>query len=69
MSDLKPCPFCGSERVKVFACSDGGICVMCLDCLCQTHAISDLTIDQCERINALERVVKAWNTRKGERDE
>lgn len=60
---LKPCPFCGSERVKVFAYSDGGICVMCLDCHCQTQAISDQTIAQCERNNALEKVVKAWNRR------
>lgn len=32
MSDLKPCPFCGSDRVDVFYPVDGGCHVICNKC-------------------------------------
>lgn len=32
MSELKPCPYCGSEDVHVFGMT-GECCVMCFDCL------------------------------------
>lgn len=63
MEKLKPCPFCGSGKVKIFAFSDGGICVKCLNCYCQTQAMVDVSVSECERLNAFEMVVKAWNRR------
>jgi len=63
MEMLKSCPFCGSEKVKVFAFNDGGICVKCLKCWCQTQAHSDGCISDAERESAFEKVVKAWNQR------
>lgn len=64
MINLKPCPFCGSERVKLFTYSTGGICVKCYDCCCQTGAFSDSFSDDATTVSAAERVVKAWNKRK-----
>lgn len=64
MINLKPCPFCGSERVKLFTYSTGGICVKCYDCCCQTGVFSDSFSDDATTVSAAERVVKAWNKRK-----
>ena len=63
MEKLKPCPFCGSEKVKVFAYADGGICIKCLNCYCQTQTTSDFCISDAEKECAYERCVKAWNRR------
>lgn len=61
--DLKPCPFCGSKKVKIFSFSEGGICVKCLDCYCQTQAVCDFCIADAEKESAFERIVKSWNRR------
>ena len=63
MEQLKPCPFCGSTNVKIFAWSDGGICVKCLDCYCQTQASNDMCISDAKRQSAFEKIVEAWNRR------
>lgn len=51
MGDLKPCPFCGSNRHKTDAGFRGRF-VMCLDCFCQTRQKDDD-----------ESAIAAWNTR------
>ena len=56
------CPFCNGDA-KIFAYSDGGICVKCMSCYCQTQATSDYSIDECKRHNAAEKVIKKWNRR------
>jgi hypothetical protein len=63
MLKFKPCPFCGSKKVRLFAYSDGGICVKCLDCDCQTGVYSDYSISNAEKDSAAERVLKAWDQR------
>lgn len=68
MTELKPCPFCGG-KAKIFAFSDGGICVKCLYCWCQTHTWSDYSISEAEKESAFERAVDSWNRRKGEQHE
>lgn len=60
--ELKPCPFCGGEA-KIFAYSEGGICVKCMECYCQTAAMSDFSINDAQKANACEMIVKAWNRR------
>ena len=62
MIDLKPCPFCGGEA-KVFAYDDGGICVKCMECYCQTQASTDMCISYAKRESAFERIVSSWNRR------
>lgn len=59
---LKPCPFCG-KTAKVFAFSEGGICVKCMTCYCQTFVESDWSIANAEKKSAYEKVVEAWNRR------
>ena len=59
MEQLKPCPFCGIEKVKVFAYSDGGICIKCLNCYCQTSISSDFCFSEAEKECAYEKCVKA----------
>ena len=61
--ELKPCPFCGSKDVKIYSYSDGGICVKCLDCYCQTQTCSDYNIVGAKKQSAYETVVEAWNRR------
>ena len=61
--ELKPCPFCGSTEVKVFSFSDGGICVKCLDCYCQTAVMNDFCIMDAKKKSAFERITEAWNRR------
>lgn len=63
MLNLKPCPFCGSKNVTLFAYSEGGICVKCLDCSCQTGVCSDYSISNAEKDSAAERVLRAWDRR------
>ena len=63
MSELKPCPFCGSNQVKIFAFQDGGVCVKCLSCLCQTQTYSDGCIADARKKSAFEKVVEKWNRR------
>ena len=60
--ELKRCPFCGGEA-KIFASQDGGICVKCVNCYCQTENNCDFNYDECIRNNAFENVVAAWNRR------
>lgn len=59
---LKPCPFCGGTA-KVFAFNNGGICVKCMTCHCQTFAVSDGNIANAKSYSAYERVIDAWNRR------
>lgn len=62
MSDLKPCPFCGSEVSVKEHCFHGlnnTYGVECTHCRVQTWQFYDTRED----------AIKAWNTRKGERDE
>ena len=64
MMELKPCPFCGSRDVKVYAYQDGGICVKCLDCYCQTQPSNDFCISDAKKYkSAFEKSVEAWNRR------
>lgn len=69
MIELKPCPFCGGENVKIFSFYDGGICVKCLDCRCQTEGECDCTISDAMNQSAYEKVVSAWNRRVGDSDD
>lgn len=62
ITELKPCPFCGGEA-KIFAYNEGGICVKCMECLCQTQAVTDGSVAMCKQGNAFELVIKAWNRR------
>ena len=62
MSKLKPCPFCGGTA-KVFAYEGGGICIKCLNCYCQTQAMSDYCIADAEKYSAYEKITEAWNRR------
>ena len=39
-TELKPCPFCGSDNVSIQDMSDGGFCVECQDCPCVLGDIS-----------------------------
>lgn len=64
MTELKSCPFCGG-KAKIIAYNDGGICVKCLDCYCQTQTWSDETIAEARQKSAFEKVVDAWNRRDG----
>jgi hypothetical protein len=62
MEELKRCPFCGSEA-RYYAYTDGGVCVRCLKCGCQTEAMSDMTIAQCREHNSVEAITMKWNRR------
>ena len=59
---LKPCPFCGSSSVVLFA-TGGGVCVKCLGCRCQTEYDTDACVADAKRTTAVERVVASWNRR------
>lgn len=63
MDKLKPCPFCGSKNVKIYSWSDGGVCVKCLDCYCQTQSRSDSCISDAKRESAVEHCIQDWNKR------
>lgn len=63
MINLPPCPFCGSEKVRLYAYSEGGVCVKCLDCYCQTGVYSDSCTSDAERNSAAEQALKAWDRR------
>lgn len=60
--ELKSCPFCGG-KAKYFAYGDGGVCVKCVNCLCQTQARSDYCIEDCKKQNAVEKISNDWNSR------
>lgn len=62
MERLKSCPFCGGDA-KYFAFSDGGVCVKCMNCFCQTEARCDFSITECTKSNAIETVTQKWNRR------
>ena len=63
MIKLKPCPFCGSENVVLYSYSEGGVCVKCLECYCQTGVFSDINISEAKKDSAAERVLRAWDRR------
>lgn len=64
MIDLKPCPFCGGVA-KIYA-STIGVSVKCVKCHAQTETYIDTCYELCEKANATERVIKAWNRRKSD---
>ena len=75
MSELKPCPFCGS-KAKLFV-GDGGVCVMCTaafskDCGCRTSWYDDasgvygMNDWRDNSKTAVDRAIEAWNRRVGE---
>ena len=78
MSELKPCPFCGS-KARLFVGYDG-VCVMCTaafskDCGCQTSWYDDAS-SVCgtngwrkNSKTAVDRAIEAWNRRAGEQDD
>ena len=63
MYELKPCPFCGSKKVGFFAYNEGGVCVKCFDCYCQTSVRVDGFIANAAKESAVDRVYKEWNRR------
>ena len=67
MSKLKPCPFCGSEEVKVVLEHDRicGRCwfVQCQDCYAQ-GALAIESVNGQEPDEAYEQIVSATNTAK-----
>ena len=67
MSKLKPCPFCGSEEVKVVLEHDRtcGRCwfVQCQDCYAQGASAVE-SVDGQEPDEAYEQIVRATNTAK-----
>ena len=55
MSELKPCPFCGTHYVKLIKNDDvGGAFVMCMGCHATTSIYGELSVQQ---------AVNAWNRR------
>ena len=61
-NELEPYPFCG-KTTKIYASIEGGICVKCMTCHCQTFVVSDWSIASAERYSAYEKVTEAWNRR------
>ena len=55
MSELKPCPFCGSEKVKA---RHGMVMILCYKC--------GATVSFYEK-ERKEQTVEAWNRRAGEK--
>ena len=62
IEELKPCPFCGGEA-KIFAYNNGGMCVKCTKCSCQTESDSDVCYADWKRCSVFERVIEVWNRR------
>lgn len=60
MIELMTCPFCGGEAM-VFV--NESVFVMCKKCHCQTMPRRDSCIAECEKYNALDAVLKNWNSR------
>lgn len=58
MSDLKPCPFCGSDRVYGTKARNG---VYRVECWCCGASV--------ESVYGIEKAIKWWNTRAIDRDE
>ena len=58
---LKPCPFCGGNA-RLWVWSEGGVCVKCTECNCQTSTKSDDALLK-HLDPAVERVIKEWNRR------
>ena len=55
MDELKPCPFCGGEKISIIG-PDEGYWTLCLDCLGE-GGIGE----------TVEEAVSLWNLRDGER--
>lgn len=62
---LKPCPFCGGEA-RIFVPGDGGICVKCTKCQCQTPYRDDIRPTNINYGFSLEEVIDIWNKRQNE---
>ena len=60
-NELKLCPFCGGEAA-IFASEDGGVCVVCTDCLVRTQSYVD-SLQSCKTRHAVDKVVSEWNRR------
>ena len=57
MSELKPCPFCGSKRaVRHGVISTSQVYVQCMDCGARTH-----------KFGGSEKAIEAWNSRASEK--
>lgn len=57
-NDAKPCPFCGSESIVIYAWENDP-CVTCDNC----HTCGPRVWDK--SIKSTKAAIKAWNTRKG----
>ena len=59
MSELKPCPVCGGNHIRIDKCTGAS---RCLDCFCKGPFIALVP----DRDNKTEEqlAVEAWNTRK-----
>lgn len=51
--ELKPCPFCGGERIKAHYIRDGQS-LSCTDCSAGVHAFNPNALDDC---------IERWNRR------
>lgn len=47
----------------LYSYSEGGVCVKCLECYCQTGVFSDINISEAKKDSAAERVLRAWDQR------
>ena len=56
MTDLKPCPFCGSEKVVFANEEDDSCCIRCTDCGAQVGHYWDYMSDN-------EDIAGLWNRR------
>ena len=59
MTELKPCPFCGSEKITYFLSFTGIYMVKCRDCEALVSFPGKVEKDDC---------IKAWN-RRGDSDD
>jgi Lar family restriction alleviation protein len=55
MNELKPCPFCGNSKLRVYNISTNFI--LCLVCKAQGPEVDHINI------NAEEKAVELWNQR------
>lgn len=58
MSELKPCPFCGSEKVSTLGQTNENVIIVCSDCWA---SVGDILNGDCP-LNEND-AIKLWNTR------